>query len=125
MKKLIIVAMLLVSSVCYASTNYDISGTWKGYLNADEGYAKVTMELEQYEDGTFVGSWKASSGGRGTVGGKLKGRTLKFKMTSQCSGRYSGRGSLSKNGMQIKYTLSGSNECDGDLNGSGKVYYQE
>ncbi|GEM_PF-4350946 len=125
LKKLIIVVLLLVSSVCYASTNYDITGTWKGYLNADTGYTKVTMELEQYEDGTFVGSWKASDG-RGTVGGKLKGRTLKFKLTSKnCSGRYSGRGSLSKDGMQIKYTLSGSNECSGDLSGSGKMYYNE
>ena len=72
MKKLIIVMMLLVSSVCYASTNYDITGTWKGYFNSDAGYANVTMEIEQYEDGTITGDWTTPDG-YGTVGGKLKG----------------------------------------------------
>ena len=126
MKKLIIVMMLLVSSVCYASTDYDITGTWKGYFNSDAGYARVTMELEQYEDGTIVGDW-TSGDGSGTVGGKLKGRTLKFKLVGgTCTGRYSGRGSLSKDGMQIKYTLSGSGECTaGKISGKGKVFYRE
>ncbi len=126
MKKLIIVMMLLVSSVCYASTDYDITGTWKVYLNSDLGYTKATMEIEeQYEDGTFVGNWTASDG-YGTVGGKLKGRTLKMKVVEEtCSGRYSARGTLSKDGMQIKYTVSGSDECNGKWSGKGKLYYKE
>jgi len=37
----------------------------------------------------------------------------------------SGRGSLSKDGMQIKYTLSGSDDCNGELSGGGKLYYKE
>ena len=48
MKKLITVIMLLVSSVCYASTDYDITGTWKGYLNSNLGYASIT-----YRTGTI------------------------------------------------------------------------
>ena len=126
MKKLITVIMLLVSSVCYASTDYDITGTWKGYLNSNLVYASITIELEQYEDGTFTGSWKASSGGRGTVGGKLKGRSLKFKLNNRasgCSGSFSGKGRLSDDGEQIRFSFSGK-DCGGKQSGNGKIYLQ-
>ena len=118
--------ILLVSSVCYASTEYNITGEWKGYLNSNLGYAKVTIELEQYEDGTFVGSWEASSGGYGTVRGELKGWTFNFKLTNKakkCSGSFSGKGRLSKDGEQIRFSFSGK-DCLGKQSGNGKIYLQ-
>ncbi len=126
MKKLIIVMMLLVSSVCYASTNYDITGTWKGYFNSDAGYTRVALELEQYEDGTITGDWTAEDD-YGRVSGKLRGRTLKFTLVSEsktCYGHWKGRGRLSKDGMRIKYTLSGSDRCNGRLRGGGKLDFK-
>ena len=129
MKKLITVIMLLVSSVCYASTDYDITGTWKGYLNSSSGYASITIEIEQYEDGTFVGEWESNDGGYGTVGGKLKGRTIKLKVTTDASGCdrffYSGKGRLSVDGKQIRYSVSGK-DCNGKKqSGKGKIYLQD
>ena len=130
MKKLITVIMLLVSSVCYASTDYDITGTWKGYLNSNLGYASVTMELEQYEDGTFVGDWESNDEEYyGTVGGKLKGRTLiKLKITYdayECYTFFSGKGRLSVDGKQIRCSVSGK-DCNGKkLRVKGKVYLQD
>jgi hypothetical protein len=127
MKKLIVVIMLLVSSVCYASTDYDLTGTWKGYLNSNLGYASVTMEIEQYEDGTFVGEWESNAGGYGTVGGKLKGRTLKLKVNNDACDRFfiSGKGRLSGDGKQIRYSVSGK-DCNGKKqSGKGKFYLQD
>ena len=128
-KYLLFILFLLalgITSICYAS-DYDLTGTWKGYLNSNLGYASVTMELEQYEDGTFTGSWKASSGGRGTAGGKLKGRSLKFKLNNRasgCSGSFSGKGRLSSDGEQIRGSFSGK-DCAGKWSGKGKLYLQD
>ena len=125
MKKLIIVMMLLVSSVCYASTNYDITGTWEGYFTVRGEYVEVTMELEQ--DGkNFSGSYETSTGGSGSVSVKIKGKTVIFTITEDdCTwGRCTGKGTLSKDESTIKFSFSCS-DCDGKQSGSGKMYFQE
>ncbi len=129
MKRLLFVLFFIICispNLSYAFTFYDISGTWKGYVSTGEEYAKVTVEMEQYEDGTIVGKWKNSAGGRGSLGGRLKGRYLKFKLNNKsgCSGTYSGEGRLSKDGTQIRYTVSGS-DCTGSVSGNGKLYYRD
>lgn len=122
MKKLIIVMMLLVSSVCYASTDYDITGTWEGYFVVRGEYTEGTMELEK--DGKdFYGSYETSNGGSGSVSVKLKGKTVIFTLTEDdcSSGRCTGKGTLSKDGNTIKFSFS-CNDCDGRYKGKGKVY---
>ena len=122
MKKLIIVMMLLVSSVCYASTNYDITGTWEGYFTVRGEYVEVTMELEQ--DGkNFSGSYETSTGGSGSVSVKIKGKTVIFTITEDdCTwGRCTGKGTLSKDESTIKFSFSCCGiSCKGN-SGSGIV----
>src|SRR3972149_12119833 len=127
MKKLIIVIMLLlVSSVCYASTDYDITGTWEASLSLNSGNVSLTMEIEQNEDGTILGTWESEKYGEtGTVSGKLKGRTLKLKFTNdECSRFYASfKGRLSVDGKLIRSSVSGK-DCDREkFSGTGKFLF--
>ena len=120
---MVLILSLLASGVVYA---VDITGTWEGYFKSNLGYAEVTMEIEQ-DNGTFSGSLEATSGGYGSLSGKISGKSLKFSVYSEaedCTGTFTGKGKLSRNGNIISFSLSGS-DCEGKQRGSGKMYFQE
>jgi len=120
---MVLILSLLASGVVYA---VDITGTWEGYFKSNLGYAEVTMEIEQ-DNGTFSGSWEASSGGYGSLSGKIRGKSVKFSAYNEaedCTGTFTVKGKLSGNGNIISFSFSGS-DCEGSWKGKGKVYRQE
>jgi hypothetical protein len=118
--------ILLFLPFCHAA-EYDLTGIWEGYFKTNLGKGYVTLEMEQDSEGKVTGSWETVAGGYGTLSGKIKGRifTFTFKQKNKnCSGNFSGRGKVSADEKQLKYSLSGSN-CQGEQTGTGKVYLQE
>lgn len=125
MKKMLLIAILSLC-VCGVVNAADITGTWEGYFKSNLGYAEVTMDLEQ-DNGTFSGSWEATSGGYGSISGKIRGKSVKFTIYNEaedCSGKFSGKGKLSSNGNIISFSFSGS-DCEGSWKGKGKIYFQD
>jgi hypothetical protein len=54
---------------------------------------KLAITLQSKPDGSVSGAYKASTGGFGTVAGKLEGSTLHFTLTQTvqaCPGSYTG-----------------------------------
>jgi hypothetical protein len=125
MKKMLLIAILSLC-VCGVVNAADITGTWEGYFKSNLGYAEVTMDLEQ-DNGTFSGSWEATSGGYGSISGKIRGKSVKFTIYNEaedCSGKFSGKGKLSSNGNIISFSFSGK-DCEGSWKGKGKIYFQD
>ena len=125
MKKMLLIAILSLC-VCGVVNAADITGTWEGYFKSNLGYAEVTMDLEQ-DNRTFSGSWEATSGGYGSISGKISGKSLKFSLYNEaedCTATYTGKGKLSGNGNIISFSFSGK-DCLGRLRGSGKIYFQD
>ena len=120
---MVLILSILASGVVYA---VDITGTWEGYFKSNLGYAEVTMEIEQ-DNRTFSGSWEATSGGYGSISGKIIRKSVKFTIYNEaedCSGKFSGKGKLSSNGNIISFSFSGK-DCLGRQRGSGKIYFQD
>ena len=122
---MVLILSILASGVVYA---VDITGTWEGYFKSNLGYAEVTMEIEQ-DNRTFSGSWEATSGGYGSISGKIIGKSVKFTIYNEeeeedCSGKFSGKGKLSSNGNIISFSFSGK-DCEGSWKGKGKIYFQD
>lgn len=120
---MVLILSLLAGGVVYA---VDITGTWEGYFKSNLGYAEVTMDIEQ-DNGTFSGSWEATSGGYGSISGKIIGKSVKFTIYNKaegCSGKFSGKGKLSSNGNIISFSFSGK-DCEGSWKGKGKIYFQD
>lgn len=70
-----------------------VTGPWKATFADSLASGNLEFSLSMQADGTVSGTYKASTGGWGTVTGTLQGQTLRFILTQSagaCPGSYTG-----------------------------------
>ncbi len=90
-----------------------LGGSWKATFADSLVSGSLEISLDAQPNGTVSGTYKASTGGAGTITGTLQGQTLKFILTQTvegCPGSYTG--TLSLENDQGSGTYWG-NDCQG------------
>lgn len=91
---LLSLCVVLSASLCaQEQPSSTIGGPWKATFADSVGSGSLEISLNMQPDGTVSGTYKASTGGSGTITGTLQGQSLRFILTQTleaCPGSYTG-----------------------------------
>lgn len=113
------IVLLLTLAVCIPVLGEEpsaspLDGTWKATFADSLFSGTVYLMLEVQDDGAVSGTYRATTGGFGSVAGRLDGKTFSFTLTQTvegCPGSYTG--SMVLQGEQRTGTYVG-NDCQGE-----------
>jgi len=94
---------------------YDLTGKWKGYFETSlVPLTNITLNLKQ-SGNKIEGNLKGEGGITGKIKGTIDGDTGEFKLkttTPFCPGRFEGTATISEDGNEMDFTMTG-NDCLG------------